>query len=515
MLINLFYFIILFIFGWSVQGSIVKEENIRTALWEATVVGDILAIKRLLEAGVPVNLLSDEGETPLHWAVDWQNIKLAKVLMEAGANVNQLSHNKKKESPFHRAINRGGIEMIKALIEFGADLNKVDSNGETPLHRAVSDSDFELIKLLIESGANLEQLNEEGESILETALSNNELEIIKYIIKNKISIDFSDVKLRKMILQSIRSGDLALLHAFQQQKDLQAFLEKESFYGGRYATCLNTDSLESLNFEDLRQEPLTVVQNFCNSIIELKDGNLLKLQGQNAETLYHYLQEKLKIPHGKKSLSKLTVYLNPGHAFLAIEHQDKHYLLGLYPNELSEKSSGDEEFVFWVQRVVLSSSFSFLCSVYLKKWNLSIGLASTAIGLGFSFLSDFIKTYWNPIHYKLGLLMNEAIEERLSNDNNYLLLSFILEDEQASAALNYIENVKKDCRDSSMEFCTYHVLSRNCLSFVQEVLNAAGFKSHFSKFFEDEQLDHVDYSSFEGLYNTKALLYAQLLKQYY
>lgn len=62
-------------------------------------------VKSLIGDGTDVNVRYDDGETPLHLAVNKGNAELALVLIEHGADLNAV--NKQGETPLFLATKRG------------------------------------------------------------------------------------------------------------------------------------------------------------------------------------------------------------------------------------------------------------------------------------------------------------------------------------------------------------------------------------------------------------------------
>jgi len=144
--------------------------------------GDIESSKLLLDAGADVNQVTEYGWTPLLTATNNRNYKLGVYLIERGAKVNMA--NKGGWTPLYLATDNRNIEggdypvpkpdmdhldYIKLLLEHGADVNaRVKENtlqrtiftnqwfleaGATPFVRAAQSSDLELMKLLLAKGA--------------------------------------------------------------------------------------------------------------------------------------------------------------------------------------------------------------------------------------------------------------------------------------------------------------------------------------------------------------------------
>lgn len=96
---------------------------------------------------------SDEyGLTLLTYACKLSNIKLARILLEHGINVNgcQSLCDTYKVYPIMEAIANNNIELVKLLLEYHADLDIKDSNGNTPLALAKEMDAKEIKDLLLQ-----------------------------------------------------------------------------------------------------------------------------------------------------------------------------------------------------------------------------------------------------------------------------------------------------------------------------------------------------------------------------
>jgi ankyrin repeat protein len=78
-----------------------------------------------------VNTTFDElmGVTALHYAISQDDIDIARLLLERGADVNN-NDNGFNEYPIHRAHSSEAIRLLK---EYGADINVLDRGGRTIL----------------------------------------------------------------------------------------------------------------------------------------------------------------------------------------------------------------------------------------------------------------------------------------------------------------------------------------------------------------------------------------------
>ena len=59
-------------------------------------------VQEALNAGADVNYVDSEGWSVLHWAANFCNIRIAKLLLRAGTHVN--AQNESNETPLHIAV---------------------------------------------------------------------------------------------------------------------------------------------------------------------------------------------------------------------------------------------------------------------------------------------------------------------------------------------------------------------------------------------------------------------------
>lgn len=116
---------------------------------------DVVILKAFADAGVNLNGLNENGETPLTLAVQYAETKTVKTLIEK-VNINQ--QDKKGNSPIHLALLKNKDDILNALLEKGADVNIAGRDKQTEnqsvLYLAVIRNREDLIEQLLAKGAN-------------------------------------------------------------------------------------------------------------------------------------------------------------------------------------------------------------------------------------------------------------------------------------------------------------------------------------------------------------------------
>jgi ankyrin repeat protein len=114
---------------------------------------DVASIKLLIDAGANINLSSPTSKSmPLFKAAQQGHSKALKCLLQyrgtSGMNIDEM--NLKKRTPLHYAVKGDHMDTAKILLDAGANLNiKCDKSEETSLYAAAHDKNSDMVKLLL------------------------------------------------------------------------------------------------------------------------------------------------------------------------------------------------------------------------------------------------------------------------------------------------------------------------------------------------------------------------------
>jgi|GEM_PF-5323299 len=138
------------------------------------------------KCGFDVNYVfkdSSKEFTLLHFAANFGDTNVTKLLLEEGANIDIKDQN--KNTPLHLAASNGHTDIVKLLMEKEPDLSVVNKEGNTSLHLAASNGHTDIVKLLVGKGSDLSAVNKDGGTPLQIAFYNNHTEIVKYLMEKE------------------------------------------------------------------------------------------------------------------------------------------------------------------------------------------------------------------------------------------------------------------------------------------------------------------------------------------
>ena len=123
-------------------------------LADAVMKHDANALRALMQKKADVNAPQADGTTALLWAVRYDELDTADLLIRAGAKVS--APNRDGATPLQLAALNGSAAMIEKLIKAGADPNApLTSSGDTAMMMAARTGKTGALNVLIESGASV------------------------------------------------------------------------------------------------------------------------------------------------------------------------------------------------------------------------------------------------------------------------------------------------------------------------------------------------------------------------
>ncbi|CAM9322541.1 unnamed protein product [Ectocarpus sp. 4 AP-2014] len=167
-------------------------------LHRAVLVGSAERTQAVLAGGtVDINRRNSHGATPLMMAVHNGHSRIAKILIEKGANVSMAD--KQGFTALHFCCAREEDDaIVKLLAKAGADLDAIiPAEGSTPLHRATHNGSLKVVRALIEAGANPDTQLPDGATALHIAAEEGQVAVMRELLRGKAN---------PLLIQTFSSG---------------------------------------------------------------------------------------------------------------------------------------------------------------------------------------------------------------------------------------------------------------------------------------------------------------------
>ncbi len=153
-------------------------------LADAAMQGDRAAVQSLLAQKADVNAAQGDGTTALHWATYRNDLEMARMLLQAGADLKAKTRLGKMTSLFLAAKN-GNRAMLELLLEAGDDANATSTTGTTPLMLAAASGKADAVKVLLDHEAAVNATDiPSRQTALMFAAARNRAEVVKVLAEH-------------------------------------------------------------------------------------------------------------------------------------------------------------------------------------------------------------------------------------------------------------------------------------------------------------------------------------------
>ncbi|AXX92242.1 hypothetical protein CPU12_01430 [Malaciobacter molluscorum LMG 25693] len=231
-------------------------------------------VKVLIDAGCDIEQIDSEQFTPLMSAANYGCFEVARVLVDAGANIN--FYNEAKENIAHRAImtdveayddkensNLVYSKILALLKDAGLDLNKSSDEVVPPLHLSILYGKKEIYNVLLQLELDLNAKDMQGRTPLMLAICYADMYYVNSLMSKGVKIDIIDSYNESIHYYAIRREN-----EDESVKMLKYFLSQDIEIGKGYnnrdllhisAYYVNLQALYIIKdmFDDFNQKDLT------------------------------------------------------------------------------------------------------------------------------------------------------------------------------------------------------------------------------------------------------------------
>ncbi|MGM3277296.1 ankyrin repeat domain-containing protein [Ralstonia sp. 24A2] len=166
-------------------------------LLNAAAKGETAKVAEQLKQGVSVDVRDGGNSTPLLLATQGNHVDTARVLIDAGADVN--AQNKRLDSAYLLAGAEGHLDILRMTLSHGANLKSTNRYGGTALIPACERGHVEVVKTLLEAGVDPDHINNLGwtgllEAILLSDGGPRHQQIVRLLIDHGANVNLADNK---------------------------------------------------------------------------------------------------------------------------------------------------------------------------------------------------------------------------------------------------------------------------------------------------------------------------------
>lgn len=177
---------------------------------------NIEIVRELIKFGADPNSRNLKMESPISFAMLYQNFELIELLLSHGAIIHDISND-----IFNKISN--DYKIIKLVIESRKNTDFLDKNAEKLIYNAVVSGNYEMIDLLISYGVDI---SKNINPLLEIAIKGDYCKLVKFFLDNGFSVDQS-------LFQYITSEEMREILGCNKIKSI--YLDAES----ECKVCLN------------------------------------------------------------------------------------------------------------------------------------------------------------------------------------------------------------------------------------------------------------------------------------
>ncbi len=173
------------------------DPEVDRALIEAARRGNAAEVERLLGDGASVTAADASGATALVAAAYGNHVDVARVLIEAGADVNAKDQTEQSAHLIATSEVGDDVELLELTLAHGADVTVTDGYNGTGLIRAADRGHVGVVKRLLETDTDVDHVNRLGWTALLEAIilgggDERHTEVVRLLVEGGADVDLAD-----------------------------------------------------------------------------------------------------------------------------------------------------------------------------------------------------------------------------------------------------------------------------------------------------------------------------------
>ena len=192
-----------------------KDQQRVDKLWSLIEVGDWKAVKNMINQGMNLNYIDDNGKSFIHMMAEKSYLDVLQLLHENGANLKAKDRND-RSMIMHAIKGICDCKTITWLLKQDVEVNHCDKHGFTAVHYAAEKGNLDVLKLLQINGANIHQVSSnQSNAIISALMGNGSHETVKWLLEQGVDVNHSDEYGFTAALHAAEAGNLDVLKLLQ------------------------------------------------------------------------------------------------------------------------------------------------------------------------------------------------------------------------------------------------------------------------------------------------------------
>ncbi|KAJ6023917.1 Mg2+ transporter protein CorA-like/Zinc transport protein ZntB [Penicillium herquei] len=193
----------------------------------------------LIDQGIDVQIVDQDGETALHSAALGGNLRLIQILLEKDMGLLNMV-NSWGQTPLLLAATNRQFDVFRFLLEKGAETSKRDIDNNDVLHIAVTEGHLDSVKTLIERHAGqdqelyLESTGFDAQTPVMMAAWYGHFETFQYLVSKGVDMTKLDASKGTVLHLAVAGANLGIVKSTLENADLSKqpnLIETENEYG--------------------------------------------------------------------------------------------------------------------------------------------------------------------------------------------------------------------------------------------------------------------------------------------
>lgn len=228
---------------WELKGT--TEPTNMSLLTTTIEKGDLKKVQSLLQKETSsLNALDEDGQPPLHVAIQENKTNIVEYLLDQGAPIEIVGYHGWRA--LHIAASLGNLDLVNLCLSRGATVDTRTHTLQTPLHKGASSHSTAVVRRLLSAGADPMAMNDRGMTALHIAAHQNDISIVRMlVVEYNVDVGVRDRQKLTAALWAERSAHLDVW-AYLREEERKVKMRRKSIIAAQEEADGDLQTYESV-----------------------------------------------------------------------------------------------------------------------------------------------------------------------------------------------------------------------------------------------------------------------------